>query len=595
MSLTKIMFIRQTEPVIELHVRVPALDPTQTLTTDAEGRICLALPPGLHTVEIFDQGRWVSHSFQRRQDSELIVVQLEPVLASKTTHNQLKQQLQGLGDRYRIERVLGRGGMGIVIKAHDHVLDRPVAIKMLNEQWQDNATAQKLFFDEARHLAGLKHPNLVAVHDVTTLEGIVVMIMEFVQGLPLDEFLKEHGPLDSIMLHQVAGQLGAALSYLHRQGVIHRDIKPGNMLWREDNTLKIIDFGLARSLKQLNLRGTQVRGTPAYMAPEQLLGQPLTYATDLYQTGVSLFELASGRLPFDEESIATDHIQTLAPSIKSFVPTLEPGLADCIDRSLQKDPSRRPESAACFAQLIGVIDPDLRTTSPEPLFRPSPLPALAAPEPEPQPQGAVKPSRRWPLILVVFSMISLFGIGAFGLWSTQRAPELPSSPPSSALLAKAPPLEAEPKVAPQDPTLSNVAQDAAREQSSSLIHASTQQALEQVEDLQDAEEVEDASSPSPSKVRRARRARRRPEPTPAPAEVAPTPTPAVLEAPAPAPEPAPEPAPAPAPVEVKLLSPPKAITKPEPAKAPAPKPKPAPPKADPEPPSKKPAPIPRSF
>lgn len=584
MNLAKIMFIRQTEPMVDLEVRSPTLDPTHTLKTDAEGRVCLAIEPGLHTLEIFDQGRWVTHSFQRRQDNDLIVVQLAPVLASKTTHNQLKQQLQGLGDRYRIERVLGRGGMGIVIKAHDHVLERPVAIKMLNEQWQDNATAQKLFFDEARQLAGLKHPNLVAVHDVTTLEGIVVMIMEFVQGHPLDAILNEQGPLAPPMLHQVAGQLGAAMCYLHRQGVIHRDIKPGNMLWREDNTLKIIDFGLARSLKQLNIRGTQVRGTPAYMAPEQLLGQPLTFATDLYQAGVSLFELASGRLPFDEESIATDHIQTLAPSIKSFVPSIDQRLAECIDRSLQKDPLQRPDSASCFAQLIAAPETESRITSPEVVL--SSPPVIAAPSTT-QPQATpAKPSRRWPLVVAVFFMISLSGLAAFALWSAQHTAELPTTPQPPQLLAKAtpPPVHAPPKLEPPklaapDPSPPpNLAHDAAREQSSSVIHASTEQALEL---------ADDAATPSPErrKARRARRVRKaQPEPTPEP-----------IATPEPEPEPAPQPEPEPAPVEVKLLTPPKVVAapKPEPAKEPAPEPPKA--KPEPEPPPKKTSPIPRSF
>lgn len=582
MSLTtKIMFIRQLEPVSNLEVRSPTSDPTKILKTDAEGRVSLVIAPGQHVVEIFEQGRWVSHSFVRRHDSELIVVDLEPTLTSSTTQHKLKQQLYALGDRYRFDRVLGRGGMGVVIKAHDHVLDREVAIKMLNEQWQDNEIAQKLFFEEARHLASLKHPNLVAVHDVTTLEGIVVMVMEFVQGLPLDVFLEEHGKLDPIMLRQVSGQLGAALSYLHHQGVIHRDIKPGNMLWREDETLKIVDFGLARSLEQLNIRGTQIRGTPAYMAPEQLLGRPLNYATDLYQVGVTLFELASGQLPFDERNIASDHIQTEAPSIKSVVPTIEDELAKLIDQSLLKEPQRRPESAASFAQLIEVHHEDA-------MLRPTHEVMISALSHTPQGDSwplleLPKPTRRLPLAPLAMIASVLIGLGLLAIWSWPAPAELaplaasaPADPVAASSVEVSAPSQAE------EPGLGQEHKAALAQ---SLIK--TQVAYELARRI--------AAAEPPPKPRTVLVPTRAPKAAPKPPEVTspPSPKPDLDAAPAPTPAAAPpKTPPAPRP-EVKLLPSPK---DPPPSKAPpkladiddpkAPvKPAPATPKA----------PVPRSF
>jgi serine/threonine-protein kinase len=266
----------------------------------------------------------------------------------------IKNHLEKLAGRYRFERLLGQGGMGVVFKAYDTLLARDVAIKILNEELRENREAQRIFLVEARNLATLKHPNLVAIHDVAITDGVTMLVTEFVEGRNLEEHLQFYGSMDELAVLKVAHQLALALANMHERGIIHRDIKPGNLLVRQDGSLKIVDFGLARSLEQLTLRSTQRRGTPAYMAPEQIKGEELTPRTDLYQVGVTLYELATGFLPFDAdgEDLAYAHVHLAPTPILEYAPMSSPGFCELVEQCLAKDPARRPASAAAFAASI---------------------------------------------------------------------------------------------------------------------------------------------------------------------------------------------------------------------------------------------------
>ena len=264
----------------------------------------------------------------------------------------IKQHLTKFAGRYRYEQLLGQGGMGVVFKAYDTLLERDVAIKILNEELRENREAQRIFMVEARNLATLKHPNLVAIHDVAIVDEVAMLVTEFVQGRSIEEHLQFYGGMDEPALLKVAHQLCSALAHMHDRGVIHRDIKPGNLLIRQDGSLKVVDFGLARSLEQLTLRSTRRRGTLAYMAPEQIEGGDLTVKTDIYQVGVTLYQLATACLPFDSEDMAHAHVHLEPTPILDHAPMLSPGTSELIEQCLEKDPAKRPASAAALAASI---------------------------------------------------------------------------------------------------------------------------------------------------------------------------------------------------------------------------------------------------
>lgn len=360
----RLMFVRGSVPLAHLRVRVHAN--AAPIVADEEGGVQLDLPAGRHDVQVELDGTWLPVALEVGAGQTLLVVDADAALAptqkgfapagatgqlAKLVQGELGAQLADLGGRYQIERVLGRGGMGVVLRAQDRLLQRTVAIKTLNEELAGNADAQQIFLTEARGLAALSHPNLVSIHDVTQIEGRAIIVFEFIEGKSLEALLAEQGRLDEADLLRAGIQMGRAFDYLHKKGFIHRDIKPANMLVQADGTLKVIDFGLARSLDDIVNKGTQIRGTPAYMAPEQLLGEPLTGATDVYQLGITLYELASGKLPFEGGHIMFAHVHTAPTPLLHHVPTLSPELASLIMQCIAKSPAERPSAERLTSDL----------------------------------------------------------------------------------------------------------------------------------------------------------------------------------------------------------------------------------------------------
>jgi predicted Ser/Thr protein kinase len=250
-----------------------------------------------------------------------------------------------LVDRYKITAELGRGAMGVVQRGWDEKLEREVAIKLMADDLRAIPEAMNLFTSEAKALAQLNHTNIVAMYDQLTEADKVYMIMEFVDGQTLESMIAARGAMPWFEAASIIDQVCAGLAYAHARKVIHRDIKPANIFVAHDNTVKLGDFGLARVMREVTIRRTEVRGTPLYMAPEQITGTDIDHRTDLYAVGCTLFELVTGRPPFTDGDImyAQMNAQPHAPS--TFAPDLPPGVDDLVLALLAKSPQDRPASA----------------------------------------------------------------------------------------------------------------------------------------------------------------------------------------------------------------------------------------------------------
>ena len=256
---------------------------------------------------------------------------------------------------YRIVEKIGEGGMGEVFRARDAHLGRDVALKVLPPGTFTNDHARRLFRKEADALSKLNHPNIVTVHDFDTQENLDYLVMEHVPGTTLSEKLCR-GPLPEDDVIRIGIQLGEGLTAAHEQGIFHGDLKPGNLRLTSDNRLKILDFGLARSVRCLNpmattesLAGAEpFAGTLSYMAPEQLRGQAIDARTDIYSAGVVLYELATGQRPFSQNlpTVLVDAILHQMPIPPTQVrPEISRGLEDIILSCLEKEPQKRCSSA----------------------------------------------------------------------------------------------------------------------------------------------------------------------------------------------------------------------------------------------------------
>ena len=254
-----------------------------------------------------------------------------------------------LAARYRIEQPLGQGGMASVYLAHDEELDRPVALKILADNLAGDATFRDRFEREAQLAARLSHPNVVRVFDVGESEGRPFIVMEYVEGDTLADELARHGALEPVRAVGLALQICSGLEAAHASGLVHRDVKPRNLLLRPDGVLKIADFGIARAAESTRLTeiGT-ILGTAAYLAPEQAEGLEETPAADLYSVGAVLYELLTGLVPYAATSLVELLAQQQAgpPAPIGGVPA---SLELAVVRCLEPDPTERPPSAGALA------------------------------------------------------------------------------------------------------------------------------------------------------------------------------------------------------------------------------------------------------
>jgi serine/threonine-protein kinase len=274
--------------------------------------------------------------------------------------------------RYDIIDLVGRGGMGVLYRGHDPSLERDVAVKMMHLDFTRDSSARERFQREARAVARLQHRNIVTIHELGEVDGTPYIVMELLGGQDLDQVLKSDGTLSLGQKLDVVAQLCEALAYAHDQGIVHRDIKPGNVRLLEDGTVKILDFGIARfTASSLTLSGT-VMGTPSYMAPEQIMGQPVDGRADLFSAGVLLYELLAGHRPFvgdSPTSVAYQIMHTDAPTLREHLPDLPDAINEIVTRALQKNPAdryaRAQEMASDLQTVRMMLDLPLKPTGDE--------------------------------------------------------------------------------------------------------------------------------------------------------------------------------------------------------------------------------------
>ncbi len=262
-----------------------------------------------------------------------------------------------IAGRFELEEVVGSGGMASVYRAHDQMLERPVAVKILHEQYVSDEEAVERFQREARSAAQLAHPNIVTVIDRGEDDGRPYIVFEYVEGENLKQLVAREGALPVGMVIDLGIQIAQALEAAHERGVVHRDVKPQNVLLAEEGRVKVTDFGIAhsRGTVGLTLTGT-IMGTSDYIAPEQAKGEPAGEGSDIYSLGVVLYELLTGRVPYEAESpvaVAMRHVHDPVPSVRSTRPEVPPRLDACVRRALAKEPRDR---FASMSDLIAELE-----------------------------------------------------------------------------------------------------------------------------------------------------------------------------------------------------------------------------------------------
>ncbi len=315
------------------------------------------------------------------------------------------REARTIAGRYQVDSRLGMGGMAEVLLARDVELGRLVALKLLAPALAADPVFVERFRREATAIASLNNTNVVVVYDHGVTDGQPFIVMEYVAGRTLKQIITGNAPLSAGVAVGYARQVLDGVAAAHAVGIIHRDIKPQNLLVREDDTVKVADFGVARSAQETMLtQHGSVVGTADYIAPEQAQGGAAMPASDLYSIGVVIFEMLTGRLPFIGElplAVANQHVQRPAPPVREINPAVPAALARVVDRALNKEPTRRFQSAADMkAALAAALLPDRTATlvAPSPRLKRSRAPTYIGPPlvaaTHVAPPAAVRTSRR---------------------------------------------------------------------------------------------------------------------------------------------------------------------------------------------------------
>ena len=360
------------------------------------------------------------------------------------------------GRRYALESRIATGGMGEVWRASDTVLGRDVAVKLLKAEYADSGASRSRFETEARHAASLHHPGVAAVYDygesaATDGSGVArpYLVMELVDGQPLSALLEPGQPLDPEAARDLLAQAADALGAAHAAGIVHRDVKPANLLVTPGRVVKITDFGIARAAEGMALTETgQVMGTPQYLSPEQARGSSATPASDVYSLGVVAFECLAGRRPFVAETpvaTALAHLREPVPELPDDVPA---DLAGVVRRAMAKAPEDRftdaTELAAALRNPAAAGAPATRVmTSAAPVPAPATEPSPVAPGPATQRRRKVP----WPWILLGVVVVAAIVAVALLAGGDEEQPD-PATEPSPSRQATERPTQSEPTEPP---------------------------------------------------------------------------------------------------------------------------------------------------
>ncbi|QSE93874.1 serine/threonine protein kinase [Rhodococcus pseudokoreensis] len=367
-----------------------------------------------------------------------------------------------LAGRYQLRGVLGRGGMADVHDGWDLRLERAVAVKVLRPELASVPDTRRRFEAEARLAATLNHPNVVAVHDCGEDAEVAYIVMERLPGRTLADEIAA-GPLPDARVRSILADVLAAVGAAHGAGILHRDIKPGNVLFTETGAVKVADFGIAKSAASDHTATGQVLGTVAYLSPDRILGTPATTADDLYAVGVVGYEALAGHRPFTGDnilSLARAITDGAARPLSVVRPDADPSLVQTIDRAMARDPRQRHADAPSMrAAVLGTPGPPTRAFTP----------TTPVPPPAPQPR---RPRRTGVIIAAVVALLVAAAVAALALASQNHdstvgpgasttavaPPPAPVPPPSSTVdgktVAPAPPADA-PKTGPGNGNGSN--------------------------------------------------------------------------------------------------------------------------------------------
>ncbi|WP_426593892.1 serine/threonine-protein kinase [Cellulomonas sp. McL0617] len=383
-----------------------------------------------------------------------------------------------LGERYRLVRQIAVGGMGEVWEAHDDALARPVAVKVLRSEFAGDRGFLERFRTEARNSASLSHPNIAQLFDYGEQDGSGFLVMELVVGEPLSDLLEREPVLPTRRLLPILAQTARGLHAAHIAGVVHRDVKPGNILLGRGGRVKITDFGVSLARNQVTMTATgMVMGTAQYLSPEQAVGHPATPLSDLYSLGIIAYEALVGHRPFTGPTavdIAVAHVNNPVPPLP---PSVDRPLADLVVRLLSKEPSQRPQSGEELAAMLDRLVPrtpptgvpmlvEQQPTRPPDTFATAATPiAPAAPPPSYPPRRARRleepaaprrshaapptgqASRRmaWPLLVLILVLVALLGAFAAKAMLNADGPAAGTSTGTTLLVAGAPPGQHDPR------------------------------------------------------------------------------------------------------------------------------------------------------
>jgi eukaryotic-like serine/threonine-protein kinase len=321
-----------------------------------------------------------------------------------------------IGGRYELEKHVGSGGMSKVYRAHDRLLERTVALKILHEHYSQDDEYVERFRREARAVAQIAHPNVVTVIDRGEHEGRQFIVFEYVDGENLKQLVEREGSLPIRQVIHLGLQVASALASAHERGVVHRDVKPQNVLLSEDGLPKVTDFGIARSadVESVTLTGT-VMGTSEYLSPEQARGEAVDVRSDVYSLGAILYELCTGRVPYPGEnpvSVAMRHLHEPVPSVRERRRDVPRRLEAAIRRALAKDPEER---FASMGELIAELEACLRALGNGEETIVLPAPVRRRRERRRARRGARRLARALVLSLLALLLIGAAAVGAFAL------------------------------------------------------------------------------------------------------------------------------------------------------------------------------------